>query len=80
MRVGADGGGSGREESMGVLPDEGGAVALVQHVRLSDILVDAAAAGGQVGEGMVGPVVRAVVLGVGEWTGLAGSIDQFDDP
>lgn len=63
-----------------MLANEGGAVALGQHVGLTDKLVDASAAGGQVCEGVVVPVVRAVVLGVGEGAGVARGVDQLDDP
>lgn len=57
------------------LPDESGAVALVQHVGIADRLIDSPRTGRQVRERVPFPGVRIVILGIGE--GVAG---MFDDP
>jgi hypothetical protein len=75
MRIGADGGRSGAKQPLAMGPDEGAAMPPADHVRLADILIDAARARRQMREGVVLPGVHGIILGVSE-----GAAAMLDDP
>src|SRR5207237_5519165 len=64
-----------REQPGAMLADEGAAMAEPDHVRLADILIDAARAGREIGEGMILPARRRIILGISEVAAL-----MRDDP